>query len=206
MHYPISFLHLEGLFCKRKTPLYLKWGHPYNVSTSCLSFFFLKLLPVVRASRLGADNARIKPDAEDECVPQQLSPISGEHRWGLEPGKHVGGEAISSTTPLPLPSRPPTTGINVEKVCSWSEGQRQEGHFQFFGSSCQTFSLISRQVCPEPAVAVWGHFRGCPPTIFDFFFLFALCWKPLSQKWVTQMSGAMQTFPPAEKKQAGFQF
>lgn len=101
----------------------------------------------------------------------RLSAVNTDEDWSLG---NMSGGAISSTAPLSYPYPPPTlslTGrINVEKVCSLSEWQRQEGHFKFFGSSCQTFSLISRQVCPEPAVVMSGHFGGCPANYFWFFF------------------------------------
>lgn len=104
-------------------------------------FFFWKLLPVVRASRLGADNARIKPDAEDECVPQQLLPISGEHRWGPEPGKHVGRKL--SPPPLlsliPTPSPPPPAApqqlshsraeLMLKRFVVWAKGGDRRGGF-----------------------------------------------------------------------------
>ena len=69
------------------------------------------------ASCLSADkNPGIKPDVEDECVPQPLSPISREHRRGQGPGKHV---RELSLPPLPFSLLPSSlTGrIKLEKVC-----------------------------------------------------------------------------------------
>lgn len=59
----------------------------------------------------------------------RLSAVNTDEDWSLG---NMSGGAISSTAPLSYPT-PPTLslagGINVEKVCSLSEGQRQEGHF-----------------------------------------------------------------------------
>lgn len=115
------------------------------------------------AACLSADkNLGIKPDVEDEWVPQPLSPISGEHRREKRPGKHVGELSL-------LPSS--VTGrIKAEKVCGedkregwladmgknktcWKKGSRVK-HYWFYNSYFQrdvgAFGLLTNYTVTEP--------------------------------------------------------
>lgn len=57
------------------------------------------------AARLNADkNPDIKPDIEDECVPQPLSPISPEHRRGQGAWETCQGAISAAAFPSSLPA------------------------------------------------------------------------------------------------------
>lgn len=138
----------------------------------------------------------------------RLSAVNTDEDWSL--GNMSGGSYLLHRSPLlsqPPPS-PPTLslagGINVEKVCSLSEGQRQEGHFEFFWEQLPNLFLDFPAGVSGARGSDVGAFRRLSRQLVLIFFFFALCWKPLSRKWVTQMSGAMSSFPPTDKKLASW--
>lgn len=155
---------------------------------------------MLRASRLGTDNARIKPD-EDECVPQQLSPISSEHRWGLEPGKHVGGSYLLHHSP-PLSLLPPNPQSQAELMLKTLFEQRAEtgrAFLIFWEQLPNLFFNFPAGVSRARSSDV-GAFPWLPRHYFWFFFFFC----PLLEAIISKMGHTNEwsdaNFFPCRKK------